>query len=193
MSKFKEALEELRQISASERQNELYDVIQEVVDKETPVKPIAYSDCPVCGTRAFEETKSGKEVMYKYCAECGVKLDWEKTVVSKADAKLLELGLKKVESPVFSDLIEYQSLAGGLGLSLTFDMTHKLWHANGTISVPMQKAINEKLKELGWIEKVDVTAGLVNMFLEKNLIPGDEYVNIMLRTINDVLDAILED
>lgn len=74
--------------------------------------------------------------------------------MSKADKMFEELGLKKFVKPVYSDLIECYTNAGVLGLNVTFDTTYKHWYANGTISVKMQKAINEKMKELGWLDEV---------------------------------------
>ena len=73
MNKYEETLNELRQISASERQNKLYDILQELVDKEIPMKPIVeiyrgreVIGCGVCGEVAMDE----------YCTGCGQRIDW---------------------------------------------------------------------------------------------------------------------
>lgn len=56
--------------------------LQEIVDKETPMKPYDYDcqigekisyfnwDCPKCGY--FHLTT----ILHKYCSNCGQKLDW---------------------------------------------------------------------------------------------------------------------
>lgn len=64
--------------------NELCDILQKLVDKETPMKPIYENDlvdenivvdtwayCPKC-KEELEHNRWGE----KYCSYCGQKLDW---------------------------------------------------------------------------------------------------------------------
>lgn len=79
-NKYQEALNELRQISASERQNKLYDTLQELVDKETPMKPIKLGDNKFsCKSYAMAFTVKylkNRFISHTYCDVCGQKIDW---------------------------------------------------------------------------------------------------------------------
>lgn len=80
MSKYQEALKRLRtnEYLTSREQRKYYNLLQELVDKETPKKPAqhihsktkeVYYECRGCGIAGI--TKA-----HKYCSECGQKLDW---------------------------------------------------------------------------------------------------------------------
>ena len=75
-NKYKEALNELRQLSVSKRQNEIYDLLQELVDKETPMKPNGIK-CGKCGSWVMEDTRMGTTHFHR-CRniECEQKIDW---------------------------------------------------------------------------------------------------------------------
>lgn len=75
-NKYQEALNELRQISASERQNKLYDTLQELVDKGTPMKPYnIFNIKPNCRNCDAKLT-----TVENYCPNCGHRIDWSKNV-----------------------------------------------------------------------------------------------------------------
>lgn len=62
-----EALNELRRLSVSERQNKLYDSLQELVDKETPMKPVY----------RIPDISWNKNEKLAHCPTCDWRLDWE--------------------------------------------------------------------------------------------------------------------
>ena len=80
MNKYQEVLDKFindgHRLTHRER-NEFGAILQELVDKATPKKPIRFKDkfyislpkCPVCKTIPH----TGNQ---KYCDECGQKLDW---------------------------------------------------------------------------------------------------------------------
>ena len=58
-------------------------MIQELVDKEKPMKPVLYKvneyddhfhKCPKCGCEIGHHIL--KSTLFKYCNECGQRLDW---------------------------------------------------------------------------------------------------------------------
>lgn len=80
MKKYQEALKRLRtnEYLTSREQRKYYNLLQELVDKETPKKPAqhihsktkeVYYECRGCGIAGI--TKA-----HNYCSECGQKLDW---------------------------------------------------------------------------------------------------------------------
>ena len=75
MNKYQEALNELRQISASERQNKLYDTLQELVDKETPTKKTINNGRPYCAKCSYSLLIEDVWEM-SYCCACGQRIDW---------------------------------------------------------------------------------------------------------------------
>ena len=80
MNKYQEALNAVEKIFYGTFQgyideNEV-EAIRELVDKATPMKPIAYSECPVCDENVFYETKKGNYKCFTYCTNCGQKIDW---------------------------------------------------------------------------------------------------------------------
>ena len=75
MNKYQEALKKLRKIEQTENTwDENCDVLQELVDKATPKKPIQKAAgrtvCPNC------ERSIAREVSPRYCSVCGQRLDW---------------------------------------------------------------------------------------------------------------------
>ena len=86
MNKYQEALNKVYEIISdldfgSQKECAIQlKMIQELVDKETPKKPIRFKNsiyislpkCPICKTIPH----TGNQ---KYCDECGQKLDWSET------------------------------------------------------------------------------------------------------------------
>ena len=75
MNKYQEALKKLRKIEQTENTwDENCDVLQELVDKATPKKPIQKAAgrnvCPNC------MRSTAREVSPRYCSICGQRLDW---------------------------------------------------------------------------------------------------------------------
>lgn len=75
MNKYQEALEKLREIEQTENTWDVNcDVLQELVDRATPKKPIQKAAkrivCPNC------ERSIAREVSPRYCIVCGQRLDW---------------------------------------------------------------------------------------------------------------------
>lgn len=78
MNKYQKALNALRKNFLNEHSPEC-DVLQELVDKSTPKKPIPLFipmvflpyRCPVCKTLV-----NRKKEKFDYCPKCGQKLDW---------------------------------------------------------------------------------------------------------------------
>ena len=73
MNKYQEALNWLRVSTSSKEHDERFELLQELVDKETPMKPIVeiymgreVIGCGVCG----------EVVMDEYCTGCGQRIDW---------------------------------------------------------------------------------------------------------------------
>lgn len=85
MNKYEEALKSFEEAyrnvtSDDELTNEKRDALKELVDKETPMKPIhlggnKYS-CDKC-SMAFELKTNTRFVNNQYCDVCGQKLDWD--------------------------------------------------------------------------------------------------------------------
>ena len=96
MNKYQEALHYLnKSLHTLMDLQEIYDVVaveyletlQELVDKETPIKtkkPFV-DDCPNCGEFMLdtEEHKKYNISFYNYCPKCGQKLDWSDENVNK--------------------------------------------------------------------------------------------------------------
>jgi hypothetical protein len=89
MNKYQKALDNLKTMGDkdlyNERNTEWCNILQELVDKETPKKPIirglsgvAIHTCPVCNKELI--VTNDEIVIYKtktnYCDECGQRLDW---------------------------------------------------------------------------------------------------------------------
>ena len=85
MKKYQEALKRLRtnEYLTSREQRKYYNLLQELVEKETPMKPksklygitgegetFMYHYCPICGFYSVEKDYAN------YCPNCGQKLDW---------------------------------------------------------------------------------------------------------------------
>ena len=51
---------------------ESYTKLQELVDKETPMKVIHFHHCPKCEANVSDEMSLDKH----YCSNCGQKIDW---------------------------------------------------------------------------------------------------------------------
>ena len=83
MNKYQEALHKVKFIIDDEwgngvsDKNEDIQVLQELVDKETPYKVDKYQ---MTGFAAVENCKCGKRVneLQRYCMHCGQALDWRK-------------------------------------------------------------------------------------------------------------------
>ena len=75
--------------------------------------------------------------------------------MSKADKMLYDLGLEKeiTVSPLYEDKIIYNERPGYFQTMVTFSKFMKCYWATGRIDVPLQIAINEKMKELGWLDE----------------------------------------
>lgn len=82
MNKYQEALQELREnTTCVSDYDEAVDLMEELVDKATPMKPIAHKvkfnsgsyyyrhNCPTCNEKIDDN------IQYKYC-DCGQALDW---------------------------------------------------------------------------------------------------------------------
>lgn len=68
-----------------------YERLQELVNKEKAMKPLLYKvneyddhfhKCPKCGCEIGNHIL--KSTLFKYCSECGQKLDWS-TIYEKED------------------------------------------------------------------------------------------------------------
>ena len=75
MNKYQDALNKLVGIRTDFRGGKIFmqekiNILQELVDKETPKKPLGLSICPNCQNRLY--------IDQKYCDKCGQKLDWSK-------------------------------------------------------------------------------------------------------------------
>lgn len=86
MSKYQEALEriiEIKHLTSRKEQIQYCNLLQELVEKETPMKPksklygitgegetFMYHYCPICGFYSVEKDYAN------YCPNCGQKLDW---------------------------------------------------------------------------------------------------------------------
>lgn len=89
MSKYQEALNKLDNIGEKDLYNERYvewvNVLKELVEKETPMKPKIeqqhdYVECHyVCSYEICLCPKCGVKISYadEYCSRCGQKLNWE--------------------------------------------------------------------------------------------------------------------
>lgn len=73
MNKYQEALNDMYAVlNDSKRWHERKSLLQELVDKETPMKPCYGSDypsgdCPICGNNIGDNPR---------CRDCGQKIDW---------------------------------------------------------------------------------------------------------------------
>ena len=88
MSKYKEALNYLfdKYANSTEEDSFLHrhyiDVLRELVDKATPMKPINTIRCANCGGNKVKEYLTDVYenfegiLNYSYCGDCGQKLDW---------------------------------------------------------------------------------------------------------------------
>ena len=87
MNKYQEALDYLRWIGSDgyykKKREKSFDVLQELVDKATPMKPIQLEErkysCPSCAM-AFKLKTLVKDMFVnnQYCDVCGQRLDWSK-------------------------------------------------------------------------------------------------------------------
>lgn len=72
MTKYQEALNWLRVSTSSKEHNERFELLQELVDKEVPIKVVIDEDtnqemCPKC---------TNYRINNEYCEHCGQALDW---------------------------------------------------------------------------------------------------------------------
>ena len=76
MNKYQEALIKLvnHNYSTRSEKNEHIKTLQELVDKETPMKPPLKWECAKPQTRC--KCTAGVERYHNYCWYCGQKLDW---------------------------------------------------------------------------------------------------------------------
>ena len=80
MTKYQEAINRLWdfvELHSNDFPKDLYDSLedlQELVDKETPMKPPLKWECAKPQTRC--KCSAGVEKYYNYCWNCGQKLDW---------------------------------------------------------------------------------------------------------------------
>ena len=97
MNKYQKALKRLRtnEYLTSREQREYYNLLQELVDKETPMKVgnlqplVLEEDIKNYGNARFNLCPKCKRIVYpfhisdyskiKYCENCGQKLDWSDT------------------------------------------------------------------------------------------------------------------
>lgn len=94
-SKYQEALDEMHSLALPCHEEvykhrrmylrERYDLLQELIDKATPKKPIykeewfgskRYFFCAHCGSRLPKSYNFIDQMTYPYCPYCGGKLDW---------------------------------------------------------------------------------------------------------------------
>lgn len=82
MNKYQDALNSLNPNYIGEQEyswRKATEILQELVDKETPMKVTEiYTDeyyCPNCGNETLR-FKYHAEYTHKYCLNCGQKLDW---------------------------------------------------------------------------------------------------------------------
>ena len=90
MNKYQEALwniiQKLNEYSPTDIYGQDWIIIQELVDKATAKKPIEKelwhggiaSKCPECGF-CLTNSMLPCDTQYKFCPECGQKIDWEET------------------------------------------------------------------------------------------------------------------
>ena len=85
MNKHQEALDLLYELSwrfsdlTDSRHNQIKVAkvdLQELVDKATPMIPIAYDECGSCGEILVAETRKNRYNYFKRCPECGQLVDW---------------------------------------------------------------------------------------------------------------------
>lgn len=81
MNKYEEALDYLRWIGSDgyykKQREKSFDVLQELVDLSTPMKPKSFNDlreCCLCSCGYGFYDWGYNE--YKYCPSCGQRLDW---------------------------------------------------------------------------------------------------------------------
>lgn len=82
MNKYQEALDYLRRIGGDgyykKQREKSFDVLQELVDKATPMKGRADSVGCYCGNCAYRsgDNNGWTQATTKYCRSCGHKIDW---------------------------------------------------------------------------------------------------------------------
>ena len=73
-NKYQEALDKI--INSNDNEHllrcECCDILQELIDKENPMKPLKLSEGDFCGNCKYEIPEN----VEKYCPHCGQKLDW---------------------------------------------------------------------------------------------------------------------
>ena len=80
MNKYQEALKRLRtnEYLTSREQRQYYNLLQSLVDKETPMKVtdihVDEFYCPECHSEISHDKYNSEHP--KYCEECGQRLDW---------------------------------------------------------------------------------------------------------------------
>lgn len=68
----------LNNLLLTARKTKDVNIIQELVDKETPIKPIVtivFPLCPMCHKESVRSNDYGS-IKYNRCTECGQKIDW---------------------------------------------------------------------------------------------------------------------
>ncbi len=88
MNKYQEALNNVKRVYIESDHYDEEDIrlLQELVDKATPKKPIEKelwhggiaSKCPECGY-CLTNSMLPCDTQYKFCPDCGQKIDWEET------------------------------------------------------------------------------------------------------------------
>ena len=82
MNKYHEALDYLRWIGSDgyykKKREKSFDILQELIDKETPMKARADSVGCYCGNCAYRlgDNNGWTQATVKYCRNCGQALDW---------------------------------------------------------------------------------------------------------------------
>ena len=72
MNKYEKALDRLKELTVSEEHNKLYSVLQELVNKETPL-PLNGYECPNgCKTFSYSE----RTIEVNRCDNCGQRINW---------------------------------------------------------------------------------------------------------------------
>lgn len=141
-----------------------YRVLQELVDKATPKKPIIveergeepWSDkttsiyiCPNCGEPLSYDFEYDIQIKNSCCLDCRQALDWsDEDGVKSTDVMFEELGLLKQMQTPFKGWVVYGNEFNG---RVTFDTNCNSVGTNMTITPELHKAIGAKMKELGWL------------------------------------------
>lgn len=74
MNKYQEALNSIRKCIVSKHGKLCIEMVQELVDKETPLKPKGLA-CPKCSKWVVEDTYKGT-LRFNRCHDCGQRVDW---------------------------------------------------------------------------------------------------------------------